>query len=43
MTAYHQGMTQKVTCRLIACTPGSAPGPVVTSMGGLYLYLLAYY
>jgi len=25
--AYHPGMTSKVTCRLTACTPGSALGP----------------
>ena len=29
MAAYCRGMTEKVTCGLTACTPGSAPGPTL--------------
>ena len=40
MAAYRRVDDLTVTCRLTACTPGSAPGQrSVSSMGSLYLIL----
>jgi len=40
MAAYRRGMTWKVTWGLIACTPGSAPGP---TLGNEYRRNLSFY
>ena len=39
MPVYHQGMTLKVTCRLTACTLGSALGPTLCNEYGRTLPL----
>ena len=41
MAAYHWGLL-KVTCKLTACTPGSAPGPTLGNEYGRTLPLPIY-
>jgi len=40
MAAYCRGMSQKVTCRLTACTPGSAQAPMLGNEYGKTLLFL---